>query len=395
MPHPTYKDDINFLINQINEIKDKDFAEYTILLSNNEIFPSAGYRSQWKDEVVDYLTKIIDYYNYFLKVSNNEDYYYYKFLDAFKKIHSSLSNLFNIIVDQNATEDLNNAFSEVFNAFRFFEKLKTTPFQFSPSLTRDDFILIYNEVKSIRHLFDPENEVLGIYDSCNEEEKNEVCSNLINIRNIARKEKHTLDDGIELKKSLDYIFDRNTINEAKELVSEVKEISETFKSNVTKETNKEILATFSTTTEKLEEEIKKLNNWIIFLFCSIMLILSTKVFLILFMEDKFKDIYNFLLFLTLILSCSALLTYFIKEKNYLRKLYDFYLMKGLELNALPGYMNELTPEQRRTLIVQLAPMYFLGDRDVKNPTTSTESNNIQTISGLVTELGKMIKELKP
>lgn len=393
MSNQTFVEEVDLLLGKINEIIERDVRDHITHMENGDIFPSMGNRGRWRDETLIRIKPVLEFYNYYKEVSRNQN--VYSFLTYFQNLYEKIEKLFSILFDPTSRKDLNLAFEEVNKQIDEFEKLKGIPFYFSPTLKREDFISIHNEIRTIRPNFDVDDVVVTIYDSSNEESKKDIFTNLINIRNIARIETPTLDDGVELQKSFDKIFNRSEIDEAKELVSEVKEISETFKSNVTKETNKEILNTFSTTTDRLETEIKKLNNWIIFLFCSIMLMLSTKVFLILFMEDKFKDIYNFLLFLTLILSCSALLTYFIKEKNHLRKLYDFYLMKGLELNALPGYMNELTPEQRRTLIVQLAPVYFLGDRDTKNPTTSTEGNDIKTIGGLVTELGKMIKELKP
>ncbi len=391
----------NALIDEIKKISTRDLQDDITINKNGDIIPNLDYQRRWI-EIIKKVNDIILYYNYYINVSGNEN--LYDFINYFKKLPVYLNSVYKKIIDPDYKEppldiniinndSLENHFINL-NSYLFdFEDLYSISFTYNKPLDNINFKELFNEVMKRNDSPYFDDRIINIYNSSDEDKKNILSRSLINIRNIFYKKNANFHDGYILKQNMDEIIELCKLNEANNLVSEVKEISKTIKTNATIETNIALLTSYEDITNNLKKEIENLNNYIVLSFLAIIIIFCLKSILIIFFGDTFKDLYNLFVFFTLILSCSALLTYFIKEKNHLRKLYDFYLMKVLELKALPDYMNELNPEQRRSLIIQLAPMYFLGDREIK-------TNNInlidekKPITGMIEDLTKVIKELK-
>ena len=219
---------------------------------------------------------------------------------------------------------------------------------------------------------------------------------LVDIRNILYRENQLLEDGIQVQKMISEIFSKiSNIEDTRKLVDEVKEIAHDVKINISKNNNEKLVESFATEAKNISISLIKLNRYIILSFITIILILLSKSILIIYYQDSFKDIYNMIVFLSVILSISGLLTYLIKERKYYQKLHDFYNMRYLELNALPEYMQELTPEQRKNLIIQLAPTYFIGNNSTQ-PLMGGEidSSGVEKKLDEITNIIKNIKELK-
>ncbi|MFD2013739.1 hypothetical protein ACFSHO_10660 [Acinetobacter vivianii] len=142
------------------------------------------------------------------------------------------------------------------------------------------------------------------------------------------------------------------------------------------------------------KEIKKLNRIIIILFFGIAAIITTKILLIIYMQELFKDIYNFLTYLSLLVTLSALITYFIKERNRLIKLHDYFNLTVLELKTLPQYMRELDSAQRKNLIINLSSSFFRGSNKFLPTNEQEQSISNTDISNIVSNTIKFLNEQK-
>jgi len=178
---------------------------------------------------------------------------------------------------------------------------------------------------------------------------------------------------------------------AKQL-EEAKEIVQDVKLNITKNTNSIVLYNYSEEAEKLKFKIERLNKIIIQIFLGIVLIFVLKSILLIFFNDSFDNIFTFITFLSIVFTLSALLTYLIKDYHQTKKLYDFYNIRYLELNALPKYMNELSVEQRKDLLIKLAPIYFIGAHNQNSP----DNNDVDfsSIDKKLEEITKIVTKLK-
>lgn len=387
-----FSEDTNLIIIEIKKLSEVDLKDYITQLPNGDYYPTTGMRTIWRSEIIRQVKDIINYYDYFSKASLN--FHALSFYQFFKELLTILNNVFTALTHTELMNDFHTNHQRFSEFARKFEELKTLPLTYTPKLTDTAFDNILTEVRLLDSKFDFDDQITTMYRNSEKIKKAEIFENVINVRNILTKRNPTLQDGISYKESFDKIYSHQSqVEDVQDLVTEAKEIVRDVKSNITKNNTGNISQTFSTLSRDLKDEIASLNKWIIALFCSIMIMFSIKAILILFFEDKFKDIYNFILFLSLILSCSALLAYFIKERNHLRNLHDFYEMKGLELSALPDYMNELSRQERNELTIQLAPSYFIGQKDLSSSQrttleTSTEMNKV------VSELTKIISDIK-
>ncbi|KYQ82943.1 hypothetical protein AWW72_16295 [Acinetobacter sp. NRRL B-65365] len=271
---------------------------------------------------------------------------------------------------------------------------KTLP---TPEIYTNDLVsYLVIDIKEKIDNFDKDNLLVKYFSEYNDLQKFKTSKTLVDIRNILYKEDQTLYDGIKIQEFIDDIFNNiKNIEDTKKLVDEVKEIAHDVKVNITKNNNEKLVESFATEAKNINTILIELNRYIIISFITIILILLLKSILIIYYQDSFKDIYNMIVFLSVILSISGLLTYLIKERKYNQKLHDFYNKRYLELNALPEYMQELTPEQRKELIIQLAPIYFIGNYstqpiDKKEIETGTLDKKLDEITKIINN----IKELK-
>ncbi|MFL1609926.1 hypothetical protein [Acinetobacter baumannii] len=182
----------------------------------------------------------------------------------------------------------------------------------------------------------------------------------------------------------------------KENIDEIKDSSETLKQikqNASTENNKNLNNGYAEEALILKERIDKLELYIVGLFTTIIFAVAFKIVFLLFDLDNFKNIYNFLTFISLILACSALIAYFVKDRNRLIKLHDHYKMNVLELSTMPEYMRELDKGQRQQLIIDLSSNYFKGanhNQECSNDKTS----EIESLKSTISDIAKMVSDIK-
>ncbi|MFV7500481.1 hypothetical protein [Acinetobacter pittii] len=223
---------------------------------------------------------------------------------------------------------------------------------------------------------------------------NEIFNNYLDIYNYLIN-----NNKLEASKKIRDLYDKFIIFEQKRLNDEVarqleeaKEIAQDVKLNITKNSNSIVIYHYSEEAEKLKSKIERLNKIIILIFLGIVLIFSLKSILLIFFNDSFNNIFTFITFLSIVFTLSALLTYLIKDYNQTKNLYDFYNIRYLELNALPTYMNELSVEQRKDLLIKLAPIYFIGAHNQNSP----DNNDVDfsSIDKKLEEITKIVTKLK-
>lgn len=193
--------------------------------------------------------------------------------------------------------------------------------------------------------------------------------------------------------SINYLISLNeNIIEGKKLVENLEETAQNININISEKSNEKILQAFESEAIDLKKNIDNLNYLVFSIFFIIIITLIIKGILAIFFDYAFRDLYNIFIFTTIVLSMTGLLTYVIKERTRNVKLYDFYQRRYLELNALPEFISELTPEDRRHLIKELTHTYFNG-----NQCTTQEISNeskITEISKYTEELKKMIENIQ-
>ncbi|MCH7392412.1 hypothetical protein [Acinetobacter dispersus] len=225
------------------------------------------------------------------------------------------------------------------------------------------------------------------------EEKEKVYRKLILLRNTIKNNSY---DVITKDLILDSINDIFTHHEnaiqSQTLVKNLEETAQNINISISERSNKEILKAFEDEAKALKIEIVNLNYLVISLFWLIIAVLFFKGILAIFFDYAFRDVYNIFIFITIVFSMSALLTYVIKERTRNVKLHDFYNRRYLELNALPEFISELTPEERRTLIKELAHAYFNGGQFT--PHEDSSESKITELNKQAEDLKKLIENIK-
>ncbi|WP_416660132.1 hypothetical protein [Acinetobacter pittii] len=197
-----------------------------------------------------------------------------------------------------------------------------------------------------------------------------------------------------------YLETLSSINELKKLKSQVDEIKDSheiltrIKENKAFENTYELNKGYIDEADKLYKDIKLLNRIIILLFTGIVAIITTKLALIFFLQEFFKDIYNFLTYLSLLVSASALITYLIKERSRLIKLHDFFNLTALKLSTLPQYMRELDSNQRQDLIINLSSGFFLGSDKLLIEPNQQQNNHNDNLTKIASDILKLVNDQK-
>uniref|UniRef100_UPI000A81B58E hypothetical protein n=1 Tax=Acinetobacter baumannii TaxID=470 RepID=UPI000A81B58E len=186
-------------------------------------------------------------------------------------------------------------------------------------------------------------------------------------------------------------------NKLKTQVDEIKdshEILTKIKENKAIENTYELKDGYDDEVTKLNTQICILNVVIILLFVSIIIIIAIKLYYIVLLQVFFKDIFNFLTYISLIISFSAITTYLIKERNRLIKLHDYFKLTVLELKTLPQYMNELDSTQRKDLIINLASNFFKGSNRIHANQEPSQNITNENLTKIVTDVMKLMNDQK-
>jgi len=258
------------------------------------------------------------------------------------------------------------------------------------NLSHEEFLEILLEIEEILpSIYETIN--LDIYFKSRSANRSNISKDIINLRNslVKRHDTKTIQDLLESLKSH---------TELAELKAQIAEIKDTYSIiNQVKE-NKTLEGTFVLNTgyadevKILDKKIEQLNKYIFSLFTSIIIAITVKTCFVLSKFENLNDLYSLLVFLSLIISFSALITYLIKERNRLIKIHDNFKINVLELSTLPDYMNELNAEQRKQMYVDLSTNYFRGGNHT-NDVSNSRQNDIDGIKSTVTDLTKIITDL--
>lgn len=225
------------------------------------------------------------------------------------------------------------------------------------------------------------------------EEKEKVYRKLILLRNTIVKDTYDVITKQIIIDSINDLFTHHQNSlENQALIKNLQETAQNINISISERSNKEILKAFEIEAKTLKTEIINLNYLVILLFCLIIAVLFFKGILAIFFDYAFRDLYNIFIFISIVFSMSALLTYVIKERARNVKLYDFYNRRYLELNALPEFISELTPEERRTLIKELAHAYFYGGQFT--PHVDSSESKITELNKQAEDLKKLIENIK-
>ncbi|QUY35608.1 hypothetical protein [Acinetobacter junii] len=251
-------------------------------------------------------------------------------------------------------------------------------------------------LKSINSNLDKNDQILlsfNEFHSLPDKTKINIYKKLILLRNLIVKNVFDHINKDLLIDSINYLISLNeNIIEGKKLVENLEETAQNININISEKSNEKILQAFKSEATDLKKNIDNLNYLVFSIFFIIIITLIIKGILAIFFDYAFRDLYNIFIFITIVLSMSGLLTYVIKERTRNVKLYDFYQRRYLELNALPEFISELTPEDRRNLIKELTHTYFNG-----NQCTTQEISNeskITEISKYTEDLKKMIENIQ-
>ncbi|MEB3790451.1 hypothetical protein [Acinetobacter sp. IK40] len=314
--------------------------------------------------------------------------------DIFSKLDAILKNDLEII-----GYSMENPLQEDhYFEFTVWDVLSNIEYEVKENISNYDFDLLWDEL-STKFLNFEENFSKNDYLDANITDKKNLAKIMLKLRNdllertsgdvkIKDLNKNTnletLKAFSELKKLK---FQLQEIKDSHEMLSKIKE-------NVAIENTYELQNGYQDEVLNTSRKINKLNVIIVSLFSVITLLITLKIIFIIFQKDLFKDLYNFLTYLSLLLSLSALIIYFIKERNRLIKLHDYFNLTVLELKTLPQYMRELDSAQRKNLIINLSSSFFKGSNKFL-PTNEQEQNISNTdISNIVSNTIKFINEQK-
>lgn len=261
-------------------------------------------------------------------------------------------------------------------------------------LSESEFLFVSNQI-TLKGIPIENYITLDIYKNSKPNQKSDITNNLIEIRNLLRDYfGGEYNSRIENKLGeITSIVELINLNDNIQEIKDSSEILKQIKQNASTENTMNLNNGYAEEATILKTRIDKLEKYIVALFMTIIVTIAFKIIFLLFDLDGFKNIYNFLTFISLILSCSALIAYFVKDRNRLIKIHDHYKMNVLEISTMPEYMRELDKVQRQQLIIDLSHNYFRGtpnEKEVKNEKTS----ELESIKSTVSDIAKMVSDMK-
>jgi hypothetical protein len=262
------------------------------------------------------------------------------------------------------------------------------------TLSDSEFSILTDEIK--RKGISIESHIaLDTYKNAKPNQKNEISKILIEIRNLLISQSND-EYRFRIESKIGEIDTIVELINLKDNIKEIKDSSEILKQikeNVSIENNKNLNNGYAEEAKTLKTRIDKLELYIVVLFTTIIVAIAFKIIFLLFNLDNFSNIYNFLTFISLILSCSALIAYFVKDRNRLIKLHDHYKMNVLEISTMPEYMRELDKEQRQQLIIDLSNNYFRGANHSQE-CSNEKTSELEGLKSTISDIAKMVSDIK-
>ncbi|MGN5764411.1 hypothetical protein ACNQO6_08660 [Acinetobacter calcoaceticus] len=328
----------------------------------------------------------------FINLSNNS--YNDLMSNRLEEIIDNIQSTMMLIENDQPFEKITNALDIINNKLFDFENFFKKPIPILIDFNDENYLnTLIGEINNKLSKKDKDILDLRKFSSLPKNLKTIVYRKLIVLRNLIVKDDYDDTQKDQIIYSIAEQFtQQENIKKANEIVQNIENTAQNINISISERNNKEILKAFEDEASELKNEIENLNYIIIILFCIIILTLFMKGVLAIIFEYAFRDIYNIFIFITIIISMTGLLTYVIKERARNVKLYDFYKQRYLELNALPEFISELTSEERRELIKELARTYFNGKKEIQN--IDTTDNKMSEISKYTEELKKLADNIK-
>lgn len=383
------RSEIDSVISSIISIQNTEIPR-RINENTGDVFPTMGQTGDWEHNIK---RKTNEFIAEFQRISN---------LIAFDKLALVLHYLLELEeLSKNALQLLAHSTAENYEltnaAIDKVNKHLDTPLdldsldlKYSDKVNLSDIKYVYDQIKN--HIpFDEQGEIFTYIQSTSDQEKLKFISmRLLDLFELCKRP-ITLDQSNRIKQITKQIENAANISNS---VTQVQEIAQQFKENVSKLASDSLLRLYDTEANKLEKQIYRLNFWIICCITIVILTMCLKLIFIIILSDFFKDVWNFSSFVLLIFSFSALITYLIKDRNRLIKLHNHYNLNSLELAALPSYMGELDKTQRKELYISLAPNYFRGIYPETGKTEDPQKNELESITKTINDIQKILQETK-
>lgn len=282
-----------------------------------------------------------------------------------------------------------------------FNNINSAPFEdiILTEATPENLILIANIVKTIfqkNNLDYPDGIMRNIetinlnYEKFESYIIEEIYKNFIEIYNLIITEKYKL-AAIKLKDNHNEIRSLYLDIEQDKLTDEVHNLDKNtkkIKEGLGLAENEELIKAFKIQADEYSKNIQNYTHIIIFVFITISLFILLKILI----NRLNFELYELVMFGSLIISLSALLTYLIQERRRLVNLQTYCIKCYLELSALPKYTADLEKEQIQKLKIDLASVYFKGHINDKKLNTST--NEITTINNALDTTTKLLTNIK-
>lgn len=273
----------------------------------------------------------------------------------------------------------------------FIKEIKNINYYYTDNLTENDFYFIFNDLVDYGidiGKFLPKE----IYKDSNKNNQILIIKKLIELKNIVFN-KNIEHRDLKIQVIIDQLQDITDAYNLKKRTEDTNKTIDQIAENITKENTGGLDEIYKDNAAALDKKINDLNNIILLLFVIIIIFIVVKLGLTLFNYNEFTKIYNLIPFASLIIACSALLTYLIKDRNRLIKLYTHYDMCHRELSTLPEYMRELDSDQRKQMYIDLSTNYFRGG-NLNIEASQNNKSEIETLKTSISDLTKLVSEIK-
>lgn len=314
--------------------------------------------------------------------------------------------------DQNIT-DKQSTLDEFYKAIDSLPNLREVSIEFPENINKDDFENLLNLLRNQYGIFlDDENE--DFFNKTSLLNFREHQKKLIELYNIViSKDERRVSEIIYYNDYFNILLQRSAIKaveieideldkKRKRYIEEIAELNQRAENlvqkssqvskEITSQSNEKLQQAFDDKAKDLKPEIEGLHKNIMRLF-SLIVFLIFSMFLYIALNHDFKIERFYILYLSIFLTLSAVLTYLIRERIRLVKYQHYCNISFLEIDALSTYTAQLNdPDKIEELKIQLAYRYFQGPNGYSNQTA--DEKELSYFSSKINELTNMVKDIK-
>lgn len=314
-----------------------------------------------------------------------------KNIEHLKSIYEGLNFIYQQLQSNEVNLDLiDNCINNLSNIFNSLNFLPTIIIRKNEILSEKQIITIKSELNnSLDGVIN-----VNTYNESNSRSKTVLSKSIVNIWNLIIEPKDNQQDLILEHETITDELDKIQLKKQIDEIKDSHAILTQFKENQSIKITGDLNNGYTEESNNIKDEIKKINKYIIYSFIGIFTIIVFKIITILYFDVNDKSIYIFISYMTLLISLSALITYFIKDRNKLIVLKTHYEMNVLELSTLPKYMSELDSDQRKQMFIDLSNNYFRGSNRIAESSENISSSEIEGITKSISDLTNLVSEIK-